>query len=193
MNCEKFRKLIDKSNEMATNNLWGEKSYVINEKIWEMDNNNFTACTRLAKYYKLNDNMTDAKRMYLKALEIYPNNYGVKNKLNEIERLHEETKFIDELITSRECYNSGQNLSQKGHHWLARECYSKAYSIEPLLEYGVALAKSYSELGEHYKIKRLYKELMDSNASLDIIEDIKVDFVELLKDKKFEQKIENKA
>jgi tetratricopeptide (TPR) repeat protein len=191
MNCEKFRKLLDKANEMAENNIWGEKAYVINLKIWAVDNNNFTACTRLAKYYKLINNIPEAKRMYLKALEIYPNNLGVRNNLNEIKKLYEETKFIDELATSRECYFSGQKLTQKGHHWLASECYFKAYSIEPLLKYGVSLGKSYRKLGEHDKIKKLYKNLMDSNPSFDIIEDIKVEFEELLKGKIFEQKKEN--
>ena len=183
MNCENLRKLLDMSNEMALNNLWGEKSYIINMKIWGMDNNNFTTCIRLAKYYKLNDNMPDAKRMYLKALEIYPDNYVAKINLREIERLHEETKFIDELVTSRECYNSGQKLAKKGRYWLARECYLKAYSMEPLLEYGVGLAKSYSKLGEHNKIKKLYKELIDNNPSLDTMEDIEDEFEELLKAK----------
>ena len=185
MNCEKFRKLLDKANEMAANNIWGEKAYVINKKIWDIDNNNYFACTRLAQYYTLNDNIPDAKKMYLKALEIYPNNYEVKNNINEIERLHGKTKFINELTTSRECYNSGRELTQKGHYWLARACYIKAYGIEPLLKYGISLAKNYSKLGEHDKIKKLYKELMDNNPSRDIIEDIRVGFKELLKDKHY--------
>jgi len=187
MKCENLRKLLDKANEMAANNIWGRKAYVINKKIWEADNNNFTACIRLGKYYKLNDNITDATKMYLKALETYPNDYIVKSNLIEIERLHKETKFIDELTTSRECYNSGRKLTQKGHHWLASECYFKAYSIDPLLIYGVSLARSYGKLGKHDKIKRLYKDLMDRNKSLDIIEDIKFEFAELLKYKKFGQ------
>jgi tetratricopeptide (TPR) repeat protein len=183
MNCDNLRKLLDKANEMAANNIWGEKAYALNMKIWEAENNNFAACTRLAKYYKLNHNIPDAKRMYLKASEIYPKNQGAKNNLNEIERLHKETKFIDELTTSEECYYSGQKLTQRGHYWLAGECYFKAYSIEPLLKYCVGLAKSYSKLGEHNKIKELYRELMDNNPSLDTIEDIEVEFEELLKDK----------
>lgn len=193
MNCDNLRKLLDKANEMAANNIWGGEAYAINMKIWEADNNNFTACTRLGKFYKLNDNIPDAKKMYLKALEIYPNDYGVKTNLIEIERLHKETKFIDDLKTSRECYNSGRKLTQRGHHWLASECYFKAYRIEPLLIFGVSLARSYDKLGKHDKIKRLYKELMDRNTSLDIIEDIKVEFAELLKYKKFKQKKVNIA
>ena len=181
MNCDNLRKLLDKANEMAANNIWGEKAYALNMKILGLYN--FTAITRLATYYKLNDYLPDAKRMCLKALEIYPKNHGVKSNLNEIDRLNKETKFIDELTTSRECYYSGQKLTQRGHYWLAREYYFKAYSIEPLLKYGVGLAKSYSKLGDHDKIKELYRELMDNNPSLDIIEDIEVEFEELLKDK----------
>jgi len=187
MNCVNLRKLLDKANEMASNNIWGIKAYIINMKIWEADNNNFTACIRLGKFYKLNDNIPDAEKMYLKALEIYPNDYGVKNILVEIERLHKETKFIDDLTTSRECYNSGRKLTQKGNHWLASVCYFKAYCIEPLIIYGVSLARSYGKLGKHDKIKRLYKDLMNRNTSLDIIEDIKFEFAELLKYKKYEQ------
>lgn len=193
MNCQNLRKLLDQSNEMSANNLWGKKAFDINMKIWEADNKNFTACTRLANYYKLNDNTPAAKKMYLNALEIYPNNYGVKSNLYEIERLHEETKFIDELTTCSQCYNAGLKLTKKGHHWLAGECYLKAYYIEPLLKYAVSLAKSYHKLGKYEKTKMLYKELLNTNTSLDIIEDIKVEFVELLKYRDFDQKKANIA
>lgn len=186
MNCITLRKLIDKSDELSANNSWEGKTYVVNKKIWIVDNNNFTACTRLAKYYKLNDNIPEAKRMYLNALVIYPNNDGVKNNLIEMDRLIEETKFIDEFTTSRECYNSGLKLTQKGHHRLAVKCYLKAYSLERLLEYAVSLARGYRKLGKQDEIKKLYKELMDSSPSLDK-EDIKAEFAELLKGRKVEQ------
>ncbi len=193
MRCEKLRMLLDKANVLAENNIWGEKSYVINKKIWEADINNFTACTRLAKYYKLADNLTDAKKMYLKALDINPNNYEVMNNLDELKRIQEETKFIDHLTTSRLCYETGQKLTQKGHHWIASRCYLKAYGIEPLLRYGVGLAKSYYKLAEHDKIRGLYTDLMNNNPSLEIIEDIQVEFERLLKYKNSEQKKENTA
>lgn len=181
MNCENLRNLLDKANEMAANNIWGGKAYAINMKILGADNNNFTACNRLAQYYKLNNNRSDAKKMYLRALEIYPNNHVVKNNLNEIERINKETKFIDRLTTSRECFDSGRKLTREGHHWLAGECYFKAYGIEPVLKYGISLAKSYIKLGKQNKIKELFKELMDSSPSLEMKEDIKVEFAELLK------------
>lgn len=185
MNCEKLRKLFENANEMAANNIWEEKAYVVNKKIWDADNYNFVTCTRLARYYRLNGNIPDAEKMYLKALEIYPNDYVVKMNLYEIEKLHKETKFMDELTTSRECHESGRKLTQKGHYWLARACYLKAYHIDPLLKYGVSLAINYSKLGEHDKIKKLYKELMDNNTSLDVIEDIKFGFKGLLKDRHY--------
>ena len=97
---------------------------------------------------------------------------------------------MDKLTTSSDCYNSGRKLTQKGLHWLARGCYFKAYSLEPLLKYGVSLAKSYSKLGNYDRIKTLYKELMNNNTSLDIIEDIKIEFVELLKG---ERNVQEKA
>lgn len=193
MNCQNIRKLLDQSNEMSVNNIWEKKAYVINMKIWEADHNNFAACTRLANYYKLNDNMPEAKKMFLNALEIYPNNYVVRNNLNEIELINEQTKFIDDLTTSRECYNSGRRLTRSGNHWLAGECYFKAYSMDPLLEYAVALAKSYHKMGKHDRIKMLYKELIDNNTTLDMIDDIKVEFAELLKQRELEQKKENIA
>jgi tetratricopeptide (TPR) repeat protein len=186
MNCLNLRKLVDKSNDLAANNKWEGETYVVNMKIWIADNNNFTACTRLAKYYKLNDNIPDAKRMYLNALEIFPNNYGVKNNLIEIERIIEETKFIEEFTTSRECYNSGRKLTINGHHWLAMKCYLKAFSIEPILEYAVSLARGYSKLGKQDKINRLYKELMNSCLLIDK-EELKFEFAELLKGWKVEQ------
>ena len=81
MNCINLRKLLDKANEMAAKNIWGEKAFLVNMRIWVADNYNFTACTWLAHYYKLNDNIPDAKRMYFKAQEVYPNDYGVKENL----------------------------------------------------------------------------------------------------------------
>ena len=97
MNCINLRKLIDKANEMAAKNIWSDKAYLVNMKIWNADNYNFTACTRLAQYYKLNDKMLDAKKMYFKALEVYPNDYGVKNNLIELERLQEENNVYGRI------------------------------------------------------------------------------------------------
>lgn len=83
---EKLQRLIDRAGKMATLNMWGENAYKINMAILRIDGNNSAACTRLAKYYKLNDNLEEAKAMYLKALEINPNNRGAINNLEDMER-----------------------------------------------------------------------------------------------------------
>jgi tetratricopeptide (TPR) repeat protein len=183
MTTENLNKLIDRAGEMALRNIWEEKAYKINMTILKYDNNNFAACTRLAKYYKLNEDVQEAKEMYLRALEINPESQGVKNNLNEIQREVDEKKFISELTTVKELSTSGQKLSQKGNHRLAMKCYFKAFKMEPLLKTGVSLAKSYNKLGQHDEIKKLYKELVNSNKTLDV-DTIKVEFEEILKNKK---------
>lgn len=184
MNCANLRKLIDKSNEIAAKKIMSEKVYVVNMKIWVVDNYNVTACKRLAQYFIFNDNLSEAKRMYMKALEIYPNDRGLRRNFNEIIRIQAESEFIGNLTSSNECYNLGRKLTQQGLHWLARGCYFKAYSLEPSLKYGISLAKSYSKLGNYDKMKILYKELRNNNPSHEIIEDIEFEFMELLKGKR---------
>lgn len=86
MDNDKLQRLVDKAGKMATLNLWGENAYKINMAILHIDGNNSAACTRLAKYYKLNNQIDEAKSMYLKALEINPNNRGAINNLDDMER-----------------------------------------------------------------------------------------------------------
>lgn len=90
MDNAKLQKLVDLARKMALRNVWGEKSYKVNMAILKMDPHNGAACTRLAKYYKLVDNISEAKNMYLKALEIDPENRGAINNLNEIEKSQKE-------------------------------------------------------------------------------------------------------
>lgn len=184
MTSENLSKLINTAGEMALHNIWEEKSYKINMTILKYDTNNFAACTRLAKYYKLSENIQDAKVMYLRALEINPESQGVKNNLNEIQREADETKFVSDLNTVKELATSGQKLTQKGNHRLAMKCYLKAFNIEPLLKNGLSLAKSYNKLGQHDEIKKLYKQLVKGNTSSDAINNIKSEFDEILKNKK---------
>jgi tetratricopeptide (TPR) repeat protein len=184
MTSENLSKLIDRAGEMALRNMWEEKAYKINMAILKYDNNNFAACTRLAKYYKLSENIQDAKVMYMRALEINPESQGVKNNLNEIQREADETKFVSDLTTCKELFSSGQKLTQKGNHRLAMKCYFKAFNMEPVLKHGVNLAKSYNKLGQQNEIKNLYKELIKNNSSIDVINNIKVEFDEILKNKK---------
>jgi len=86
MNSVNLQKLMVKAAKMALGNIWGENAYKINMAILKIDHNNCAACTRLAKYFKLNDNIAEAKNMYLKALEIDPNNRGAMNNLDDIEK-----------------------------------------------------------------------------------------------------------
>ncbi len=86
MNKSDFDKLVEKAGKMATHDIWNENAYKINMAILRVDGNNSAACTRLAKYYRLNNNLEEAKNMYLKALEINPNNRGAINNLEDMER-----------------------------------------------------------------------------------------------------------
>lgn len=92
MNNVNLAKLVDKAGEMALRNIWGDNAYKINMAILKMDHNNCAACTRLAKYYRLNDNIAEAKNMYLKALDIDPTNRGAINNLNDIEKDQKKNK-----------------------------------------------------------------------------------------------------
>jgi len=161
MNNVNLQKLIDRAGEMALRNIWGENAYKINMAILKMDHNNCAACTRLAKYYKLNDNIAEAKNMYLKALDIDPNNRGAINNLSDIEKDQKESDAVDKIKTTGELLKEGQNSMLKGKYKLAVKLFSKAYSIEPLLKYAVSLAGAYKKMGKYDKIEELYRQLID--------------------------------
>jgi len=179
MNSVKLQKLVDKAGEMALRNMWGENAYKINMAILQMDHNNSAACTRLAKYYKLNDNITEAKNMYLKALEIDPNNRGAINNLNDIERDQQENNTVDQIKTAGELFRTGQNSMLKGKYRLAVKLFSKAYSIEPQLKYAVSLAGVYRKMGKHDSVEKLYRQLIDANHMEADIEAINNEFTAL--------------
>lgn len=155
--------LISKAGKMAQNNMWGESAYKINRTILQMDQNNTAAYTRLAKYYKLNDNISEAKNMYLKALEIDPNNRGAINNLEEIEKDELESDTVGKIKTTGELFKIGQNSMQKGKYKLAVKLFSKAYSIEPLLKYAVSLAGVYKKMGEKDSVEMVYTQLIEAN------------------------------
>jgi tetratricopeptide (TPR) repeat protein len=184
MNPENLEKLIEKAREMATGNIWEESAFKINMKILKIDSNNSAAYTRLAKYYKLHNNLTGAKKMYIKALEIDPNSQGARNNLDKIDIYFQQKEFVDQIPTSKESYAAGQSMAQKGKYGLAVKCFLKAYSIDPLLKYGISLAKTYWKLGKYEKVETLHKELLEKNTSEDAIEAINIGFAALLKDKK---------
>ena len=163
MNNVNLQKLVDKAGEMALRNVWGENAYKINMAILKTDHNNCAAYTRLAKYYKLNDNISEAKSMYLKALNIDPENRGAINNLDDIEKDQKESDAVDKIKTTGELIKEGQRSMLKGKYKLAAKLFSKAYSIEPLLVYAVSLAGAYKKVGKYDIIEKLYKQLIDDN------------------------------
>lgn len=180
MNRNLFDKLVSKASEMALSNKWGEKSFKINSMILEMDNRNSPACTRLAKYFMLNDNLTEAKNMYSKALEINPTNQGAINNLIEIAAYEHDMEFIDNLATSREAYDAARSLAQKGKCELSTACFVKAYRIEPQLKHAFALARIYKKLRRYDKVKAVYTQLTEGNPSQEDIDAINDEFKVLM-------------
>lgn len=180
MNRNLLSKLVSKAGEMAVANNWGENAFKINTMILKMDSTNSAACTRLAKYFRLHNNLPEAKNMYSKALEINPNNQGAKNNLIEIEKYQNEKEFVDKLTTSRDANDAARSLSQKGRYELSIKCFQKAYSIEPLLKYAVSVAKIYNKTGKHEEVGKLYKKVLDDNSSLKDIDAINSAFTVLL-------------
>jgi len=179
MNNLNLQKLKDKASEMALRNIWGEKSYKINMAILKMDNTNLAACTRLAKFYMINDNVPEAKNMYLKALEIDPNSQGAINNLLEIEKEQQECNMVDQIKTAGELFRTGQSSMIKGKLNLAIKLFTKAYSIEPLLKYAVSLAFAYKKMGKHDLIENLYKQLIEANQTDSDVEAINNEFTTL--------------
>lgn len=176
MNNANLQELVEKAGEMALRNIWGEKAYKINMSILKIDHNNSAACTRLAKYYKLNDNIAEAKNMYLKALDIDPQSRGAINNLDDIERDQQESDTVAKMATTGELLKVGQKSMLKGRYSIAAKIYSKAYGIEPLLTYAVSLAGAYKKMGEYGKIEKLYKKLIDDNHIESDTEVIKNEF-----------------
>lgn len=176
MDKMKLQELVDEASEMALRNIWGEDAYKVNSTILEMDPKNCAACTRLAKYYTLNDNIAEAKNMYLMALEIDPKNRAAINHLYAIEKDQEESDTVEKLNTIKELSKEAQKAMTKGKHSLAEKLYAKAYSTEPLLIYAVGLADAYKELGKHDKIEYLFSQLLDNNPQDADVEAIEKEF-----------------
>ncbi|UWG96611.1 hypothetical protein LPY66_17260 [Dehalobacter sp. DCM] len=93
-----LRTLVKKAGEMALGNSWGEDAYTINMGILAIDQNNSGSCTRLAKYYMLNDNLPEAKNMYLRALKIDPESRIALNNLQVIEQAQKENAIAEKTI-----------------------------------------------------------------------------------------------
>jgi tetratricopeptide (TPR) repeat protein len=180
MNRVLLSKLINKATEMALANKWGENAFKINKMILEIDNNNSAACTRLAKYFKLHNNFSEARNMYSKALEINPNNQGARNNLIDLEKHENEQDFIDKLTTGKAANDAARVSAQKGKYELSIKCLLKAYNIEPLIKYAVTLAKIYNKIGKYDEVKKLYTQLLDTDHSPQNIDIINSEFKLLL-------------
>lgn len=164
MNSIKLQKLKEQASDNALRNVWGKDAYKLNMAILKIDSNNCAAYTRLAKYYKLKENITQAKKMYLKALAIDPENRAAINNLSDIKKDQEETDAVEKIVTIKEILKEAQKSMLKGKYKLAVKLYSKAFSIEPLLTHAVNLATAYKKIGEQDKIEELYKQLLEDNS-----------------------------
>jgi len=171
-----LQKLIDKAREMALCNVWSEKAYKLNMAILKRDKNNCAACTRLAKYYKLNNNIEEAKNMYLRTLDIDPEHRGAINNLDAMRKDREETEKVEQITTIKELLKEGQRSMLKGKYKLAVKLFVKAYSTEPLLKHAVSLASAYKQLGKFDRIEELYKQLIESTRKKAEIEAINIEF-----------------
>ncbi len=160
-----LQQLIAKAGEMAVANEWGERAYKINAAILKRDQNNCAACTRLAKYYRLNDNIEEAKQMYLKALDIDPENRGAINNLNDIEKDNEENEEVDNYGSIGDLLKAGQKSMTKGKYRLASKLFLKAYNIEPTLTAAVSLAGAYKKMDKTDLVEKLYRDTLDSAQS----------------------------
>lgn len=176
MNNVNLQNLIDRAGKMASHNIWGEKSYKINKAILNRDPNNCAACTRLAKYFKLVDNIEEARNMYLRALEIDPNSRGAINNLNEIEKDQKEIDVVNQIQTIGELNKEGQNSMLKGRYSMAVKLFEKLFGLEPSLKYGVCLAGAYVKIGRYDRIEKIYRQLIDKNSEHIDIEAIDNEF-----------------
>ena len=171
-----FEKLVDQATEMALHNSWGENAYKINMAILKIDKKNTASCTRLAKYYKLNDNIDEAKNMYLKALDIDPNNRVAINNLNDIAMDQRECEEVEKIKTAGALFKEGKKVALKGKLTLADKLLSKAYSMEPVVAHAVSLAGVYKKMGKFDCVEKLYRELLENNHKPGEIETINNEF-----------------
>ncbi len=164
MGNDRLQLFVKKAGEMALGNVWGENAYKINMAILGMDQNNCAAYTRLAKYYKMNSNVEEAKNMYLKVLDIEPANRGALNNIMDIEKDQRESDRIEKLKSTGELLKEGNSSMLKGRYKYAVKVYSKAYGMEPSLNFAVNLASAYKKAGRQDMVEQLYQKLIDENS-----------------------------
>lgn len=176
MSNANLQNLVDRAEKMALRNIWGENSYKINMAILKLDPNNCAACTRLAKYYKLDDNIEEARNMYLRALEIDPNNRGAINNLNEMEKEQKEIDVVNQIQTIGDLIKEGQNYVLKGRYTMAVKLFTKVFGLEPSLRHAICLAGVYEKVGRSDRIEKIYQQLIDNNSEQIDIEAIENEF-----------------
>lgn len=176
MSNANLQKLVDRAGKMALHNIWSENSYKINMAILKLDPYNCAAYTRLAKYYKLDDNIEEARNMYLRALEIDPDNRGAINNLNEIEKEQKENDAVNQIQTIGDLYREGQNSMSKGRYKMAVKLFAKAFGLEPSLRHAVCLAGAYEKVGRYDRIEKIYRQLIDENSKQNDIVAIENEF-----------------
>ncbi len=162
MEAISLQKLVDKAGRMALANEWGEKAYRINSVILKRDKNNCAAYTRLAKYYKLNNNIQDAKEMYLKVLEIDPENRGAINNLNDFDKDEKENDELNNYKSIGDMVKEGQKSMVRGKYRFASKLFLKAFCSDPSITHAVSLAEAYAKMGKADEVEKLYAEILSS-------------------------------
>ncbi|MDF2989136.1 MAG: hypothetical protein K0R50_4646 [Eubacterium sp.] len=157
-----LKELMDKAGQMALANEWGDKAYKINNAILKLDKDNCAAYTRLAKYYKLNNNISEAKVIYLKVLEIDPENRGAINNLNDLDRDEKENDELDNYKTVGDLMKEGQKSMLKGKFRFASKLFLKAFGMDPSISYAVSLAEAYTKMGKADEVMKLYNQILSS-------------------------------
>jgi len=168
--------LVDRAGNMALNNIWGENSYQINMDILKLDPNNCAAYTRLAKYYKLDDNIEEARNMYLRVLEINPNNRGAINNLNEMEKEQRENDDVSQMKSIGDLVKAGKTSILKGKYKMAVKLFERAFGLEPSLKHAISLAGAYEKAGRHDRIEIIYHQLINDHSQQNDIEAIENEF-----------------
>jgi tetratricopeptide (TPR) repeat protein len=164
---------------MALGNEWGDNAYAINMAILKIDRSNCAACTRLAKYFKLQNNTEEAKKMYMRAVSIDPGNRGALNNLNDMEQERKENEIIDKFTTPKELLKEGQYYMLKGRYDMAVRFFSRAFGMEPLLVYAVSIACAYKKMGKYDMVEKLYNELLEGKSVNADAETVKKEFARL--------------
>ncbi|NTV89373.1 MAG: hypothetical protein HGA22_03275, partial [Clostridiales bacterium] len=169
-----------KAGEMALQNNWDENAYQINMAILEEDCNNCAAYTRLAKYYKLNSNIEEARNMYMRVLEIEPENRGANNNINDLDKEKRENEYIEKVKGVTELLKEGHSSMVKERYRYATKLLTRAYSMDSSLNNAVLLAAAYKKSGRHDMVVELHEKLVKTSSDETEVRTINREFRQLL-------------